>query len=176
MQSVIAVPIEQTNRVIGVLELQSPYGDVFSATTAAKLADITRQAAAPLEDAWLLDNGWLLRHTREALRHLWDEVYLSKSALAAWMYTSNGWTEMPPAARGKALQDVLLNAIECVGEKEGGEQSRSRRRYMILQQTYIEGLMVEEITEKLSISRRQYFYNLKEALEEVVHLILESRR
>jgi ribose/xylose/arabinose/galactoside ABC-type transport system permease subunit len=173
MQSVIGVPIGQTNRVIGVLELQSPYGDVFNATTAAKLADITRPAAASLEDAWLLDSGWLLRHTREALRHLWDEVYLSKSPLAAWLYA---WVEIPPAARGKALQDVLLNAIECVGEKEGGEPSRLRRRYMILQQTYVEGLLVEEITERLSISRRQYFYNLKEVLEEVVHLILEHRR
>jgi ribose transport system permease protein len=176
MQSVIAVPLGQADRVIGVLELQSPYGDVFSAASAAKLLDITRQVAAPLEDAWLLENGWLLRHTREALRHLWDEVYLSKCALAAWMYASDGRAEMPLAARGKALQEVLLNGIERVGEKEGGEQSRAQRRYLILQQTYVDGLAVEEITEKLSISRRQYFYNLKEALEEVVHFVLERDR
>jgi ribose/xylose/arabinose/galactoside ABC-type transport system permease subunit len=173
MQSAIAVPIDQTNRVVGVLELQSPYGDVFNATTAATLIDLTRPVASPLEEAWLLESGWLLRHTREALRHLWDEVYLSKCALAAWLYGSNGHVEMPLAARGKALQEILLNAIERVGEKEGGEQQRARRRYLILQQTYVEGLAVEEITVKLSVSRRQYFYNLKEALEEVVHFILE---
>lgn len=173
MQSAIAVPLAQADRVIGVLELQSPYGDVFSAASAAKLLDITREAATPLEDAWLLENGWLLRHTREALRHLWDEAYLSKCALAAWLYASNRRNELPLAARGKALQEILLKAIERVGEKEGGEQSRPQRRYLILQQTYVDGWTVEEITEKLSISRRQYFYNLKEALEEVVHFVLE---
>jgi putative methionine-R-sulfoxide reductase with GAF domain len=171
-QAAIAVPILHTNRVIGVLEVQSLYRNVFGAATADKLSGIVEQLADSLEDAWLLDNGWLLRHTREALRHLWDEVYLGKCALAAWLFASNSRAETLPAARGLELQQMLLDAIEQVGAKEGGDHSRTKRRYQILHQTYVEGLAVEVITEKLSVSRRQYFYNLKEALEEVVHFIL----
>jgi hypothetical protein len=171
-QAAIAVPILHTSRVIGVLEVQSLYRNVFGAATADKLSGIVEQLADPLEDAWLLDNGWLLRHTREALRHLWDEVYLGKCALTAWLFASNSRAETLPAARGLELQQMLLDAIEQVGAKEGGDHSRTKRRYQILHQTYVEGLAVEVITEKLSVSRRQYFYNLKEALEEVVHFIL----
>lgn len=172
LQSAVAVPILRSNHLVGIVELQSPYGDIFNETTAARLNEIVMSAAEVLEDAWLLESGWLLRHTREALRQLWDEVYLSRCQLADWVYTSDMLTETHPAARGQELQQLLRDAIEAVGEIEAGEHSRERRRYQILYLTYVEGLAVEEITDKLSISRRQYFYNLKEALEKVVHCIL----
>ncbi|NLX09957.1 MAG: GAF domain-containing protein [Chloroflexi bacterium] len=172
MQSAVAVPIHCAGRVVGVLELQSPYTGIFDAATAGQVMELARQYALPLEDAWLLDSGWLLRHTREAFRHLWDEVYLGKCALAGWLYTAENVSETHPAGRGQEVQQLLLSAIDSFCESEIGDHSRARRRYQVLYQTYVEDLTVEEITEKLGISRRQYFYNLKDALEAVVHLIV----
>jgi hypothetical protein len=166
------VPITYADRVVGILELQSPYSGVFNARTADQLLELAREIALPIEDAWLLDSGWLLRNTRDALRHLWDEVYLGKSALATWMHPSNS---IPPMIRGREVQQFLLNAIETVREKETEGHPRARRQYHVLHQTYVEGLAVEEITEKLSISRRQYFYDQKDALEALVHIIVNHK-
>jgi ribose transport system permease protein len=170
--SAIAVPITYADRVIGILELQSPYSGVFNARTADQLLELTREIASPIEDAWLLDSGWLLRNTRDALRHLWDEVYLGKSALVSWIYPSNS---VPPLIRGRELQHFLLDAIETVRDRETEGHPRARRQFNVLHQTYVEGLAVEEITEKLSISRRQYFYDQKDALEALVYVILNHR-
>jgi ribose/xylose/arabinose/galactoside ABC-type transport system permease subunit/putative methionine-R-sulfoxide reductase with GAF domain len=175
LQSALAVPIIHADRVVGILELQSPYSSVFGETTAASLSEIARQIAAPLEDAWLLDSGWFLRHAREAFRHLWDEVYLSKCPLADWMYDYNKNTvRAHPTVRGREVQKLLLSAIETVREKKAGDYAPAKRRYQVLHETYAENLSVEEITKKLGVSRRQYFYDLKEALEFVVHLIINQ--
>jgi hypothetical protein len=159
-----------------VLELQSPYSNVFSEITAARLSQLVEQFLVPLEDAWLLDSGWLLRHTREALRHLWDEMYLGKCALAGWYFSSDDTRETPPATRGQELQQVLLDAIDAIREKEMGDRHRSERRYTVLNLTYVEELPVEIISERMSISRRQYYYSLKESLESVTHHIISISR
>jgi hypothetical protein len=172
LQSAVAIPLSCSDRLIGVLELQSPYCGVFNARTADQLIELTRKIAPDIEDAWLLDSGWLLRHVRDTLRHLWDEVYLGKSHLAAWVYSSNN---AAPVIRGRELQQFLLNAIEAIHEKDPEGHTRARRQSQVLHQTYVEGLTVEEVTEKLSISRRQYFYDLKEALEALVHIIVNRK-
>ncbi|MBI5930805.1 MAG: GAF domain-containing protein [Chloroflexi bacterium] len=168
LQSAIAVPIIHANRLVGVLELQGSYPKMFSPMTARLLTEVTEPVTPALQEAWLLETGWFQRHIRDALRHLWDEIYLSKCDLANWAYAveSNG---LPNKMRGQDLQQILLQAVEAMGQKD---HSRDQRRYQILYQTYIQGLTVDEITDKLSISRRQYFYDLKEALEAVTHLVI----
>lgn len=172
LKAVLAVPLINADHVVGVLELQSPYSNVFSETTAARLSALVEQYLIPLEDAWLLDSGWFLRHTREALRHLWDEMYLGKCALAGWYFSADTTRETPPTTRGQELQQVLLAAIDAIQEKEGGDLYRNKRRYDVLHLTYVEELPVEVITERISISRRQYFYSLKDSLEEVTQYII----
>lgn len=172
LKAVLAVPLINADHVVGVLELQSPYSNVFSETTAARLSALVEQYLIPLEDAWLLDSGWFLRHTREALRHLWDEMYLGKCALAGWYFSADTTRETPPTTRGQELQQVLLAAIDAIQEKEVGDLYRNKRRYDVLHLTYVEELPVEVITERISISRRQYFYSLKDSLEEVTQFII----
>ncbi len=175
LQSAIAVPVIHRERVVGILELQSPYNNVFNETTAARLLEITPEIARPMEDAWLLDSGWFLRYTREAFRHLWDEVYLSKCPLSDWMCDyDKRMVTMQPTVRGRAIQKFLLRAVEAICEKKTGDLTYSKRRYHVIYETYAENLPVEEIIKKLGISRRQYFYDLKEALELVVHLIVNQ--
>ncbi len=168
LQSAIAVPMIHANRLVGVLELQGSYPKMFNPTTVSLLTEVTAPITPTLQDAWLLETGWFQRQVRDALRHLWDEVYLSKSDLANWAYPSevNG---LPNKLRGQALQQLLLQAVEAMGQKD---HSRDQRRYQILKQTYIQGQTVDQITENLSISRRQYFYDQKEALEAVTHLVI----
>lgn len=176
LQSAIAVPIVDTERIVGVLELQSPYENVFNDTTAKQLSGITQQVAQPIEDAWLLDSGWFLRHTREAFRHLWDEVYLSKCPLADWLYNyDERLANLHLAARGNEIQKMLLDAIETLQEKKSRDSGYATRYYEALSKTYVENLPIEEITKKLSISRRQYFYDLKNALETIVHQIVSHK-
>ncbi len=172
LKAALAVPLSYADHVIGVLEIQSPYSNVFSEITAARLNQLMTRFLLPLEDAWLLDSGWFLRHTREALRHLWDEMYLGKCALAGWYFSSNVTRETPPATRGQELQNLLIAAIEAIQKKEVGDRHRNRRHHNVLHLTYVEELPVEVITEHMSISRRQYFYDLKDALETVTHYII----
>jgi ribose/xylose/arabinose/galactoside ABC-type transport system permease subunit len=173
LQSALAVPVIYHDRVIGVLELQSPYNNMFDETVAVRLMEIAHQISQTMEDAWLLDSGWFLRHTRESFRHLWDQVYLSKCPLSDWLCDYDPQiATMHPTVRGRAVQKLLLNAIETIQEKKSGDYAYAKRRYQVLHETYVNNLPVEEITKKLGISRRQYFYDLKNALEFVVHLIV----
>ncbi len=173
-RSAIAVPIMVEHRFIGVLELQSPYENVFTERTAFQLTEITQHLAQPLENAWLLDSGWLLRHTRDAFRHLWDEVYLGKCGLANWLYSLPEAPHTSIAVRGVKLQQLLLRFLEVIRERESQSSSGGKSRYEILNWTYIQGLSTDEVVEKLFVSRRQYFYDLKDALDAVAHLLVNQ--
>lgn len=172
LKAVLVVPLSYADHIVGVLELQSPYHSVFNEFTVARLNQLVEPFLILLEDAWLLDSGWFLRHTREALRHLWDEMTLGKCALAGWYFSTNHTRETPPATRGQEMQRVLLNALDAIREKDTRDRYRNRRRYMVLHLTYVEKLPVEVISERMSISRRQYFYSLKDSLEAVTHHII----
>lgn len=173
-RSAIAVPIMVEHRTIGVLELQCPYENVFAEKIASQLMGITQQLAQPLENAWLLESGWLLRHTRDALRHLWDEVYLGKCGLANWLYALNEVPQISIAARGTRLQQLLLKITQIMREKEVQSSSGGKSRCDMLDWTYIQGLSTDEVIEKLFVSRRQYYYDLKDALDAVAHLLIDQ--
>jgi hypothetical protein len=132
-----------------------------------------------LEDAWLLESGWLVRQTRDALHHLWDDPYLGRSALAEWVLSAHDTSlEHTPAARGEALRQLLLTTIEGLRPFAGDtrDSSRSGRGHRILQLTYVEGRVADEITRELHISRRQYFYDQKEALETLADVLVRDHQ
>ncbi len=175
LRSAIAVPIMIEHRMIGVLELQSPYENVFAEKIATQLIDITQLMARPLENAWLLESGWMLRYTRDALRHLWDEVYLGKCGLANWLYSLNEIPQISIAARGLKVQQLLIKISQVIRDKEAQQRSSDgKSRYDILHWTYIQGLSTDEVIEKLFVSRRQYYYDLKDALDAVAHLLIDQ--
>ncbi|MCZ7543164.1 MAG: GAF domain-containing protein [Anaerolineae bacterium] len=173
-RSAIAVPILVEQRFIGVLELQSPYEGVFNERTASQLTALTQELARSLENAWLLDSGWLLRQTRDAFRHLWDEVSLGKGGLAGWLYSSPDVAQTPIATRGYRLQQLLLKLMDIIQEKETKSASGGKSRYQILYDTYVQGFSTEEMIDRLYVSRRQYFYDLKDALDAVAHLLIDE--
>jgi putative methionine-R-sulfoxide reductase with GAF domain len=178
-QSALALPLSVRNRVVGVIEAQSPVPDAFSDEAAELLASLGNSTAVMLEDAWLLENGWLVRQTRDALHHLWDDPYLGRSALAEWTLSAYDMLlEHAPAARGETLRQLLLTTVEGLRPLAGDtrDASRSGRGHRILHLTYVEGRVVDEITRELHISRRQYFYDQKEALETLADVLVRDHQ
>jgi ribose/xylose/arabinose/galactoside ABC-type transport system permease subunit/putative methionine-R-sulfoxide reductase with GAF domain len=179
VQSALALPLEVRGRVVAVVEVQSIVPDAFSDEAIELLGSLGDPMAVMLEDAWLLESGWLVRQTRDALRHLWDDLYLGRSALAEWTLSAHDvLLEQTPAARGEVLRKLLLAAIEslCPPQGDTRELSRSGRGHRILQLTYAEERVVDEITRELHISRRQYFYDQKEALEMLADVLVREHQ
>jgi len=108
------------------------------------------------------------RATRDALRHLDDVAYLERSTLAKLIATTHG-TQLD----GHALQQLLCETIEAM-KPVGGRpfQPRQMRRYNILCLTYLERKRAAEITRALAISERQYYRELKAAIQRVADHIL----
>ena len=177
-QSALALPLFVHKRIIGILEVQSPVPDAFREEVVRLLGGLANSMAQMLEDAWLLDSGWLVWQTRDALRHLWVDLYLGRSPLAEWALTAREvYAEYTPAQRGEALRQVLLGAIDGMLPPPGDNRDiSSRRGYRILQLTYVEEFVVDEITRELHISRRQYFYDLKEALEALADALVRKHQ
>lgn len=166
IHSALAVPLRVQNRVVGIVEVQSVIPDGFSPTAANLLGSLGNPMAGVLEDAWLMESGWLVRQVRDSLRHLWDDLHLGRSPLADWILSVSDTPVKPTlGARGETVREVLLTSIESLRPSEIRDQSRSGRGHRILQLTYLEEHPVNSITGELNISRRQYFYDLKEALD-----------
>lgn len=173
IQSAAAIPLTSSGQVIGVLEVQSLVPHAFSPETVKQLAELIQEASVPWRDAWLLECGWLTRQARDALRYLWDDVYLGRCPLSEWAFPGFDFsTEGGPAARGARLRHLLLEAMERLKPEKNLGWPRTARRYDVLRLTYVEGRTANEITKELSISRRQYFYDQKDALDTLAHLLV----
>jgi ribose transport system permease protein len=177
--SAIAMPLLNDDQwLVGVIELQSTTQAAFDDTFIAIMNDVIDMVVVNLEDAWLFESGWLTRTTRDALRHLWDDLYLGRSGLFNWIhsYDSGVGLDVSTGERGAALRTYLLQAIGDLAPNHEGESSRlGTRRYRILMMTYVQEQAVQQILRLLHISRRQYFYDLKDAIEVLVDQLVRNR-
>jgi putative methionine-R-sulfoxide reductase with GAF domain len=176
-QSAVAVPLMQNKRLVGVLEVQSPVPDAFRDEAIGILHEVTDLITPMLEDAWLLESGWLMRQTRDALRHLWDAHYLGRCELCGWAILPTGAAvDSAPPNLGEELRHILLTAIDGLRPPSGElrDSSRPKRGHRILQLTYVEERQVDEIARELHMSRRQYFYDLKGAIEALVDNLVRN--
>jgi ribose/xylose/arabinose/galactoside ABC-type transport system permease subunit len=177
VQSVLAIPLHVGERFVGVFEVQSIVPDCFNNTTSTMLHKLCSPLTAIIEDAWLLESGWIGKQVRDNLRHLWDDLYLGRSQLTDWLLsTAETETSHTMGARGEALREVLLKGIETLHPVESRDQTRASRGYRILQLTYLEEHGVESIIKELNISRRQYFYDLKETLDILADTIVREHQ
>jgi ribose/xylose/arabinose/galactoside ABC-type transport system permease subunit/putative methionine-R-sulfoxide reductase with GAF domain len=176
-QCAVALPLIQNKRLVGVLEVQSPVPDAFREEAIGILEEVAAANAPMLEDAWLLESGWLMRQTRDALRHMWDDHYLGRCELGEWAILAGGGSSDPALPnRGEELRHILLTAIDGLRPPapDSRDFSRSKRGYRILQLTYVEERQVDSIARELHMSRRQYFYDLKGAIEALVDNLVRS--
>jgi putative methionine-R-sulfoxide reductase with GAF domain len=176
-QCAVALPLIQNQRLVGVLEVQSPVPDAFREEAIGILEEVAAVNTPMIEDAWLLESGWLMRQTRDALRHLWDDHYLGRCELCEWAACSGGGSADPnPPIRGEELRHTLLTAIDGLRPPavDGRDSARTKRGYRILQLTYAEERPVDAIARELHMSRRQYFYDLKGAIEALVDNLVRN--
>ncbi len=164
-----AVPIALENRLVGVIEAQSPTAGLFGEPELRILEHLSAQTARIVEDRWLLESGWLTEQVRKALRHLSDNVYLGDCELANWLHLSGGHD------RSEILHTLLTEAIESLADGQGASHSRQERCYQILKQTYTDQKPADLVINDLGLSRRQYFYDLKYAVDAVTHYIYGQR-
>lgn len=179
VQSALAAPILRDGRCIGVIELQSPAAGSLKESAGQAVCALAAPVARSLEDAWLLESGWLGHQVRDALRHLWDDLYLGKLPLAEWLLTAADATarlEPTAGALGEAVRNTLLAGIESLKPPESHDQARAPRTHRILHLTYVEELAIEQILRTLNISRRQYFYDLKDSIEVLTDLLVRNHR
>jgi ribose transport system permease protein len=174
VQSAVAIPLALNGQAIGVLEVQSLATHSFTPETVEQLMKLNEEITLPLRDAWLLECGWLARQARIALHNLWDDVQLSRCPLAKWGFPASfdGSAEVSPTARGAQLRDLLLETIEDLKSDRSQGDPRAARRHAILHLTYVEGRTVNEVIKELNVSRRQYFYDQKVALDALADLLV----
>lgn len=175
IQSALALPLFNQDHCIGVIELQCPGSGTLKEGTIETLKDLTRPILTSLEDAWLFESGWLIRQVRDALRHLWDDLYLGRLALVDWaLPIANHPREHTSGERGEALRSLLIQTINNLKPEGLNPPDHDERGYRILQLTYVEERAVEQIIKTLHVSRRQYFYDLKDSIELLTDLMVRN--
>ena len=107
---------------------------------------------------------------RKALEHLDDVSFLQRSALAKRLTKLSG---TPPG--GKVIQQTLYQAIDEVG-LHAGAGGKIRLHQQLLRLTYLEKWKSSEVATHLSISERQYYRHLKNAIASLTNFILDRGR
>src|SRR5688572_33120736 len=107
-----------------------------------------------------------LRQLRDALLRLHDVPHLQSHALAAVSEQAS----KDPMARGRALQQRLLDAIESL-RPASGTPGRPSRRHQLLLLRYVDALDVPAVCGRLGISRTEYYREHQEGIEALAQVL-----
>jgi len=129
------------------------------------LSTLGAQAGAPASADYA-------RWVRDALRHLYDPVYLQTHPLTGVLTEQE--LSATPSAKGQRLRQVLLDAIAALQPASPREPLTTGRRYMLLTLRYVEALDRDDVCARLAISRREYDREHQQALAAVVSLLWDT--
>ena len=105
---------------------------------------------------------------RSALIHLYDNAYLQNHPLAQ-RFAQNGGGDT--VTRAQRMRRLLLDSIGKLRSEEKGRPSREQnelaRAYVVLSYRCIDGMTMEEIEQKLALSRRQTYREYSKGVEAV---------
>jgi predicted ATPase len=120
-----------------------------------------------LTDQWSAPNAEGVRLVRDGLRHLHDFVAMQKHPLTELL------TEPPAsaAATGTDLRQILVEAVAAAEPPPSSPDTRARQRHRLLVLRYLDGLPINDVASRLSISRREYNREHREALEALVRIL-----
>jgi CheY-like chemotaxis protein len=111
----------------------------------------------------------LVRLVRGALAHLYDHAYLQNHPLVSML---DPGADADRVTRAQGLRRTLLECIEALRpEDRGQDHAQAARAYAILTYRYVDGLSMEEVTEKLALSKRQAYREHRKGLEAVASLL-----
>ncbi|UCC63894.1 MAG: hypothetical protein JSV36_02205, partial [Anaerolineae bacterium] len=110
---------------------------------------------------------------RSALAHLYDHAYLQNHPLAAMLDLDSNSDQV---TRAQGMRRVLLECVEMLrpeGDRDPSGQAlaEAARAYAILTYRYVDGLSMQEIAEKLALSRRQAYREHRKGLGAVASLL-----
>lgn len=108
-----------------------------------------------------------IRLVRSALAHLYDPAYLQNHRLVSMLDLGMNSDHV---TRAQGMRRVLLECIEAL-RPEAQDHAKAARAYAILTYRYVDGLSMEEIAEKLALSRRQVYREHRKGLEAVASLL-----
>ncbi|MCC9077769.1 response regulator [Litorilinea aerophila] len=116
----------------------------------------------------------LAHHIRTALAHLYDQAYLQNHPLAAYLEDDARGDQV---SRAQQLRRTLLDLIELLRPQSRSDvPPEATRAYAILTYRYVDGLSMEEIADKLSLSRRQAYREHAKGIEALASLFQEQAR
>jgi CheY-like chemotaxis protein len=123
----------------------------------------------PEEQTGIDADSEFVRLVRSALAHLYDPAYLQNHPLVSVLELG---VDSDHVTRAQAMRRVLLECIEAFRpEAQDQDQAKAARAYAILTYRYVDGLSVEEIADKLALSRRQVYREHRKGLEAVASLL-----
>ncbi|MCS7222794.1 MAG: response regulator [Anaerolineae bacterium] len=116
----------------------------------------------------------LTQLVRSALAHLYDYAYLQNHPLAFILDVER---DLDKVTRAQKVRRVLLDCIEALRPQGHGDAlSDAARAYAILTYRYVDGLSMEEIEEKLALSRRQVYREHAKGVEAVASVLWDRIR
>ncbi len=116
----------------------------------------------------------LTQLVRSALAHLYDYAYLQNHPLAFILDVER---DLDHVTRAQKVRRVLLDCIETLRpQRQGDAPSDAARAYAILTYRYVDGLSMEEIEEKLALSRRQVYREHAKGVEAVASVLWDRIR
>jgi CheY-like chemotaxis protein len=116
----------------------------------------------------------LTQLVRSALAHLYDYAYLQNHPLAFILDVER---DLDKVTRAQKVRRVLLDCIEALRPQGRGDAlSDAARAYAILTYRYVDGLSMEEIEEKLALSRRQVYREHAKGVEAVASVLWDRIR
>lgn len=110
------------------------------------------------------------QHVRSALLHLYDNAFLQNHPLTAT------WAGAMPGDRLTHVQDLrraLLDSIERL-RPQSVAHGDAARAYAVLTYRCVDGLTIEEIEQKLGLSRRQTYREFTKGVEAVAAQLQDS--
>lgn len=112
----------------------------------------------------------LVRQVADAYRHLYDLVALRRHPLAEYVPGAG----LSPHDRAWQLHHALLQLIEEISPgPRAPVTGREWRRYQVMSLHYVEGIDVDEVARRLSISRRHFYREHDETIELLAGLFAE---
>ncbi len=117
------------------------------------------------------DLSQLGQWVRASLTHLYDTAFLQIHPLGALIAGEQGFDNVTRAQR---LRRTLLDCIEMLRPRQGQTTSSAARAYVILTYRYMDGLSIEDVMDKLSLSRRQVYREHEKGIEAITSLLADK--
>ena len=136
---------------------------------------VAEKAVLPMLNTSMVETSpELTQLVRSALAYLYDYAYLQNHPLAFILDVDQ---DLDQVTRAQKVRRVLLDCIEALRpQRQEDTLSNAARAYAILTYRYVDGLSMEEIEEKLALSRRQVYREHAKGVEAVASVLWDKIR